>query len=90
MGLRIKTSYPNLNVHRFDTIPIFIFNTTNIVKADLEKQENIVNKNSDSNTNNLDRVLSGFYLIVDVSYIFSSVIGGYYTEYTAVKREWNF
>jgi len=90
MGLKITTSFPNLNIHRYDTVPIFIFNTTNIIKADLEQQENITNKASDSNTNNLDKVLSGFYLIVDVIHVFSALSGKYCTEYTAVKREWNF
>lgn len=90
MGLKITTSFPNLNIHRYDTVPIFIFNTTNIIKADIEQQENITNKASDSNTNNLDKVLSGFYLIVDVIHVFSALSGKYCTEYTAVKREWNF
>lgn len=93
MGMTVKTNMPNLYIHRYDTIPVFIFNTNNTTKMVAESQPDTNDDESDktklepANTR-LDEVLSGFYLVLDIQYNYDHT-GAYGTTYTLVKREWN-
>lgn len=90
MGLRVSTSIPNMNIQRYDTIPVFIFNTTNVIKAQADNQTGVIPPNSTNSSNTIDLVLSGFYVVADVAYVYGQSTGKYHTEYTLIRREWVF
>lgn len=93
MGLRVTTDSPNLYIHRFDTIPVFIFNLNNRTKAAIEGQTELNDSPTEKQLgepgSNLDQVLSGFYLVVDIEYVYDGHAKIYNTVYTLAKREWN-
>lgn len=94
MGLKVRTNLPNLHIHRFDTIPVFIFNTNNPIKRFSESQRELIENPKDTEAqqpaHRLDEVLSGFYLVVDIAYDYSPGENGITTSYTLAKREWTF
>jgi lysozyme len=92
MGLSVETSYPNLQIHKYDTIPVFILNLTNEHKARNEGQVELISKSKEGKDDDpanyrLDTVLSGFYIVSDIRYKYTN--GRYNTSYTLVKREWD-
>jgi hypothetical protein len=100
LTLEVELSGFNPSLHRYQKIPVAIFNQVqNQVYADL----NLKNKKSEQNfetsdvndesdgiaePNTLDDFLSGFYIIGDIRYKYSKKLGRMTQSLTLLRREW--
>lgn len=84
MGLNVRLSTFNFNIHRGMRVPVLITYQKDEIKVNSERDD----KKEGKNLMTYDKTLSGYYVVTGIKYIFENMGGAFTMELSLSRREW--